>query len=758
MPQAAEAPVAARRGFMVPVKHVRPVARPQPGARRDERLTLVVRKTLVTLLAALGVSASRGAAQVPTTNPTPAGATTTAPVATQPSDQLEKWKRYLTEDNTLSTRMSACRDMIDQGGPTAIEWLAQLLAGDSAATAKLAVCRTIAMHPNPPVWLAEPLRNLLDGGGPDAQLRDAAAAALGAYRDPNVVTTLSRDLADAKLPVARRLSAARALGYVRDVERAVDPLIAALGDPDADVRVAAMGSLRQIMPVDFGPDPEAWKAWWTREGRELSGALVIRLREARQQAAALEARYTDLMRQLYSLTPEDHRDALLLDWFKSPLAVERRAAIKVVHEGLLNRLVPSEKVATAIRRMLADPDPQVRLNVVIAIRDSRQPDDVDRLVDHLSRETSALVKPAIFDALGRLRDPKAAPVCIAALSDPDPSVVAEAVKALGLIVEAQRDRGGNGTSEAVRAVASRFRVMPGDPVLRGVVVDAMARMRDPAFAPVLRTEAGDGQPSGKIRQAGVYGLELLADPANVDVVTARLSDKDAGVREAAAKAMGVLGNTPADLAALAARLDPSVETAKTVQTKAWDAYREVFARLDLDAQLTVMRSMEVKADTADRVLQLVPLVEKKLPPTGVVVDTYVGLLLRAADALTGLKRDADAATLLRKAIPLMQTAPAERQHEVYLKALAALLRAGQGDESARLLSANPPTTRPSNATTGKLIADYVESLVAANTPDAAIVLIDALVPAMTGRFDDEWINKLAAIRREAVERKSAAPR
>ena len=58
-----------------------------------------------------------------------------------------------------------------------------------------------------------------------------------------------------------RQSTACVLGWLKD-PRAVEPLIVALSDADANVRKFAAMSLKALTGMDFGKDGEKWRAWW----------------------------------------------------------------------------------------------------------------------------------------------------------------------------------------------------------------------------------------------------------------------------------------------------------------------------------------------------------------------------------------------------------------------------------------------------------------------------------------------------------------
>lgn len=666
-------------------------------------------------------------------------------------DQLRKWVRYLTEDNTITTRKTACADMLATGGPEAVDALVDVLSRGPDATAKLAICETIAVQQDPPAAFVEPLRALLDNS--DTRLREAAAAALGAYRDGAVVEALARDVADSEAPLSRRVAAIQALTYVQDVAKAIGVLIESLDDPDKRIRSEVISALPRLAPVDFGPDAAAWRQWWNNGRADLLNGLSKKLRQQERQQEVLEARYLELLGALFAKTPDDQRDAQLFEWFKSPFAIERCSAVTLVHERLRDGKLPSAAVAAAIRKMIDDPDARLRREVVLLIRDLRQADDASLLLGRLQQERDRAVKPAIYSALGRLGAATAIPVCIAGLNDPSEDVVAEAVTALGWLVQQYREAGGVDVSSAVAAVKTRFRPLPTTPDLRERVVDAMAKMKDPAFASVLRQEAGDDEPSAAVRVAAVRGLGLLADTANIDIVAARLTDKDAGVREAAAKAMGSLGSTPEHLKRLAAQLDLAAEPIKTIQALIWESYRAIFARLSTTDELAVLKDFNSKSDpvAAERFVQLITSIERKLAAMAPPPPELAGIRVQMGDALARINRDEDAATAYEKALPLMAGAPVEKQHGVYLKMVRSLLRAGLADKAIKLIPADQNPKKPGADMIAQTFTEHIESLLAANKPDAAIELLDKLQAGGSPPLGLGSASRLKDLRRDAVQ-------
>jgi HEAT repeat protein len=697
----------------------------------------------------------------PTSQPAtqPATAPASGPAADVAArEQLERWIQYLTEENSLSTRKTACAEMLASGRADAIDALASVVKTARDASAVLAVCETLAETPDPPISLMEPLRNLLAHSDP--AMREAAAVALGAYRSGQVVDALGQDITNPQLPLSRRIAAVRAMAQMHDIIKAIDVLIAAVDTPDARLRQEIVSTLHRLTPMEFGVDPARWREWWQDgSAAELLSGFRDRLRQQERQYEALEQRHIELLEAAFAKLT-DQRDTQLLEWFKSPLAVERRTAVVLVHDALRDGKLPTDAIAAAARKLIDDADPTVRYEVVLLIRDLRQPPDAALLLTRLKRETDYRVRPAIFGALGRLGAPSAIPVCTAALNDPDVAVVGEAVEALGRLIAQNHESNGADSEPVVTAMLERFRTMPASLELRERVVGAMANIRDKRFAPILRAEASDAQPNARIRLAAVRGLEFMGNGDNIAVVAGRLADPDASVRQAAIRVMGAIGTTRAQLDALAARLSPDAEPQKNVQALAWDAYRAVFGRLSGADQLAVLKAYKCEADkvAAERFVQLASTAAENPSKANPAPADLAAVQVKTGDALAMLNRFADAAGAYDRALPGLSGAPPETQHAVQLKLLAARLEAGQFDQATAMLSADSPTTRPANEAVGQVIVQRVEAKIQAGDPDAAIRSADALLEPTAAALGKTWADKLRALRTEALAKRGEMDR
>jgi HEAT repeat protein len=151
------------------------------------------------------------------------------------------------------------------------------------------------------------------------------------------------------------------------------------------------------------------------------------------------------------------------------------------------------------------------------------------------------------EMLGKIGSPRSVPVLVARLEDRRPEVRTAAVRALGDI----------GSAEAVPALADAFlerRVAPTN------VVNAALRRIGGESGPAF--ELGLASPDAIVRVSSCYGLSAIASThGGAAFRLARMlgSDSDAGVRAAAAAALGIVGGGNAPESLRDATTDPDVQ-------------------------------------------------------------------------------------------------------------------------------------------------------------------------------------------------------
>jgi HEAT repeat protein len=216
---------------------------------------------------------------------------------------------------------------------------------------------------------------------PSPEVRAAAAAALGAVKDPRPVGLLIATLENASEAVEVRVSAAEALGGIGD-RRAVEPLIKTLKDKDPLVRGAAL-TVADMIP-DF---------------RRLRPLLVDALQD-----------------------PE---------W-----RVRVRATLAAVALGKLKDPAALEVLTTALH----DEHPNVRAAATRSLAELKDPRAVPPLAATLREDDNSYVRWHAAMALEQFDDPRAVGPLTAALKDEDELVRTTARRALEKIKKATESR------------------------------------------------------------------------------------------------------------------------------------------------------------------------------------------------------------------------------------------------------------------------------------------------------------------------------
>jgi len=246
-------------------------------------------------------------------------------------------------------------------------------------------------------------------GHRDEETRQHVARGLARQAAGDSLATMAREalvtlLADQSARV--RANAARSVGSygtaaLRDLERA-------LGDPDANVRVAASEMVQGV----FARDTDAWRRAWERD-------TTFRVRQQLLAAARAAG--------LTALEAQETEWAKHVDWRRRLTALEARAA-----DSRIDRMV-------LVRAFVNDADPRVRASTIALIPTAAADADV-----------RALTAPALTDPDMALR--------AAALSVLTPRARAEDVAtALSAHARAARDQESDARVGAMRLLASAWR-------------------------------------------------------------------------------------------------------------------------------------------------------------------------------------------------------------------------------------------------------------------------------------------------------------
>jgi HEAT repeat protein len=228
---------------------------------------------------------------------------------------------------------------------------------------------------------------------------------------------------------------------------------------------------------------------------------------------------------------------------------------------------------------LQDPDERVRLAGVECALEDRSPALLDRLLQLVRGDPSALVRRAAAEDLARFAllgelddlDPDSTRRVREHLleavhaSDEDPSVRASALAALGYFSD----------EAMMHELASAF----SDPLLRLGAVRGMGRSADPRWTDRLMPVLGSEDPS--MREEAARALGEIEDERAVSPLIELVDDQVPGVRLAAIEALGTIGGEEAREALLYALEDPDTAIREAAERAIGDLEERENDPLDL---------------------------------------------------------------------------------------------------------------------------------------------------------------------------------
>ncbi len=690
----------------------------------------------------------------------PTSSLVTQPVRLSAEDQrrLNDFADLLREQNTPKARRTGARELLDRGWPQAIEVLLEVLQNEKDPAAQIAVIDVIAESAKPSQRFIEPLVKLL--GSKDEKTRDASADALARYNDGGVVDRLSR-LARGEghltLDLAMRIAAIRALSQMSDRGEVMEALISLLKDANPEIRVKVAQAISDAAGIDFSGDRAAIRKWWrgdqdrTPLGRARDRYLVKikQNRELRKRVEAVETILVSTLRKLYLRMPDAQKADTLQEYLQDPMAEVRLLGLDLVNAMLTDRKPVREAVLKRVRMMIADSDPKVRRSVALTLRDLRDTTDAKLILAQYRLETDGAVRAAMLNALGRLGAPEAIAPMIEALASNDKQIVAGG--ALGLAVLGEEGHVPvEGIAPAIKPLKACYdKLAADDQQLREQLLEAMARIADPQFAPTF-VKALSNTNDAAVRQAAARGVAALGKPENARLLIDHLADPDPGVRRTVVDALARIAK-PEHLEALFTRLDAKNESDAIVRTKAWEGIRQILRGLPAAEQRRwITARLDPKADktTAERYVELMTEIEKGLAAATSQPADLHAVREELADGLREAGQFAEAARFYKLVHDALSKTQRSKAWSVGSKLFGAQLQADRYDEAMALAAA---LERSASGKQRDLLAgslrDHVASLLKASEADKALDVLKRI----GDRYGAGWTRTFAQLRRQAEQ-------
>lgn len=523
---------------------------------------------------------------------TAAAAQTTAPASQPASERLERIDNLLSVilgDNAPEVRLKVARELLLQRWPETTARLADALRQPNNTAAKVAIASALADLDVPDLLDAsyvDPLVDLLAADQGD--VRAAAARALAAYRDGDVIPRLRGLAIDTTQTPTTRIAALDTLASMTQRE-AVAALVAALECDPPNVAEAAFRDLQQAVALDF-PDLAAARAWWEKN-QELSTdawqqlqiqRLTRRNRDLQRAQAALQDRLIKALGVNYLRAPEAERQTILDGYLADPAAPIRLLGLELLQQQLVEgRAQPAnvpDSTRERVRALLTDPVPTVQTAAIRTLSAFRAPEDGPRFLALLAQSTQTPARLALINGLGYVGDATAVPALLDLMNGHDEAVMTETVTALGRLAERGMIDAEASTpvADALLAAAANFTKYPVS--LRERLLWAMSNLADPRFAPIL-AQALAHDDAVAVRQAAIRGLSALNDPDLLPALSTAVEDRDPTVRKAAIEVLTRMGAADPPLDALWRRLDRAQEPDDAIRDAAGRALLELLAAL-----------------------------------------------------------------------------------------------------------------------------------------------------------------------------------
>ena len=463
-------------------------------------------------------------------------------------DSVDPLVTIITNKSTSENeRADAAARLVKNDSPDARAAVQTCLKDSGKPFAQAAVANALSQSSNPDPALIPLLAQLL---GSSRALTDAAAPALASYRgNRDAFDRLTHFIDITQTPNAIRTDAIHALGTLVD-RSAAEYLINLLTAPNQSpaIQSAAMDTLAELTGINsYGADLRQWQRWWAGvagKNQDQFQAMLLETRvgqfnRAKQRDHDLYVSANKLLSDYYYDAPDEKKPRIVLKYLNDASPDIRKIGVGFFTEN--NLLLPDESVRKRLFAMVGDPDDSVRLEVVTYLITLNDPASLDPLIDQLDVEKDLQIKKKLAQALGKLKDAKAAPALLKLLRDPQIEAKTAAAKQLGGDLGAnlrQTDPNqADAASQQIRDLLDANGNQPGTDELKAACLFALAALRDKRSFETFNQYLQPAE-TNEVRRAALLGLGNLGDTNADAIVATQLRDNnDKTVRLEAAKAL-----------------------------------------------------------------------------------------------------------------------------------------------------------------------------------------------------------------------------
>ncbi len=723
----------------------------RPGVARQARWEISLKnRTYANLLLIAACAAVPGIARAQQDAAPPPAALSPVPE----SDVPQLRDALLNPSTRQDQREMAALRLLARPGEEARAALRDALMEVRQSNVQLAAARALADNPTPDPSLINALFALIDPAS-RKDIIDAAAGALGAYKDNADVLTRLLSLARDGSDLTIRLAAIKSVGTF--VEKRVGQAMVELIDPTAQppaINQAAREALAYMtgMRADLTSN-EQWQAWWNANREKPDAQFKADLVQSRagrydatvQQLSDLQDEIVRMLQEQYQRSPQaDRADALLRSLRSNQPAIRAGAARIVANAAVAGEFVPPA-VKEQLRTLVGDADPDVRRRTALALAVINDADAILPLLTQLGQEPDSAVRAAIAQAVAPIRDPRSVEPLLRLLSDPRIDTAQAAATALSdpelgkKIRAADPALADRAAAELMAAV--RDRTTPQDTGdLRAELIKAVGAMQSKEQGPALARLMGPNEVP-KVRRAVLGAVGALRMPELAERVVESINDPDRGVRLAAIRALGQTANTFAQQSQLAERIDPNKEPDPEVQEAAWAVLSELFKL----APSNQLEPWEYRLkDAPARRLVVLRILRDRDRAAGETTG-LAGREQQIGEAAIKAGFNDEAVTSLRNAMSIaVKKKDTVREQLVSEKLMQALLRSRKFGEAINFYQAQIAKDKGFQPPLSAEIRQEVERLFDLKDFDGAKQLIDSALAANPG-LESTQINILRSI-------------